>query len=429
MSRRPNGRKRQRLPVAVVTGASVVLVLVVALARRVLLVLPKGRSSVLQHSELEAGRRSTAASTRKRSASRPILTAFLEPPDTLQSNLRPLPPRTTSASRLTKIEYPKASQCSNLMETWPIDDFPTQDAFLPWIHDVFPSGDHVKIVAQNRRRCHTGEGMENEMKHWEPQMALLQPVPVDMDESGNYRLSSVENATWKETRFLCRFHTAEKEYTTLSEFPFNYEYVTWRKGANSMYKTTGTDNQQFWLSQLLFSCPIPKELQPLISTGEHVENDQANVWLDLVPIRTPARVKPLLTQDHVGPDSLGLPMFNTTQEWGSQHVLPAISDSGRWANIPICRAPEPRRKRLVACTWTAASYTRRGDATTVGDTARRLREWILFHHLVGFEQVNVYDNTAAKDSPLREICNEFDFVQYHKWPASVWYDIVVVGIL
>jgi hypothetical protein len=225
---------------------------------------------------------------------------------------------------------------------------------------------------------------------------------------------------WKETRFLCRFHTATQEFTTLSEFPFNYEYVTWRKNEKTMFEMVGKDVKQFWLSQLLFSCPIPNELQILVKTGEHVTNDQSNLWMDLVPIRTPARYgEPLFTSDHVGKDLIkNMKIFNTTREWADEHVLPSLQDSGRWANIPICLPPPTTKHRLVACTWTAASYTRRGDAVTMSDTSQRLREWILFHQMVGFEQLYVYDNTG-KESPLREICNEFDICAYQKWPATV----------
>ena len=29
--------------------------------------------------------------------------------------------------------------------------------------------------------------------------------------------------------------------------------------------------------------------------------------------------------------------FDADKEWGSEHVLPRVEDSGRWANIPICK--------------------------------------------------------------------------------------------
>jgi hypothetical protein len=421
ISHRSSRYRRKRLPVTVVTATSILLSLVLVFVRRVLVVVSP-HIETLPISSLPQLKDVEKSSVPFHKSSIPVLTAFLEPTDTLQSDLRPLPSRKTSASLLTKVVYPQVSSCSLLTESWPIDDFPSDDPFLPWIHSVFPSqdGTSVKVVAQNKRRCHVGDNEKQEMKHWEPQIALLQPIPVTQID-GHYRITSPEKAMWKETRFLCRFHTATQEFTTLSEFPFNYEYVTWRKNEKTMFEMVGKDVKQFWLSQLLFSCPIPNELQILVKTGEHVTNDQSNLWMDLVPIRTPARYgEPLFTSDHVGKDLIkNMKIFNTTREWAEGHVLPSVQDSGRWANIPVCLPPSTPKHRLVACTWTAASYTRRGDAVTMSDTSQRLREWILFHQMVGFEKIYVYDNTAGKESPLREICNEFNICIYQKWPATV----------
>jgi hypothetical protein len=111
-----------------------------------------------------------------------------------------------------------------MFETWPIDDYPETDPYLPWIHDVVPTpdGQYVKLVAQSRRRCGTGAGLEEKMKYWELQMALMQPAPV-VDEKSRIRLASYyeEATTKKETRF-CRFHTMfdDRVFETPSEFPF-----------------------------------------------------------------------------------------------------------------------------------------------------------------------------------------------------------------
>ena len=319
-----------------------------------------------------------------------ILTAYMEPPETLDSSKKPLPPRDTNRSRLKRVEFPDVQQCSSVWETFPINDYPASDPFLPWIHDYFPSedGTMIQFVAQNRRRCDTGDSREEIMLFWEPQMALFQPIPVVEESDGRIRLaSSVEEATVKETRFICRFHTADEEYTTLSEFPFNYEYVSWRKGKDSMLQKTGTDNLQFWLSQLMFHCPVPDELQHAVARGEHVVHDKSQLWLDLIPIRTPARNgERIFTQDHVGATLLkSVKLLDLQSEFGNHHYLPEIEDSGRWANLPICLPPfTPKQYKLTACTWTSASYTRRGDAVTLGDTEARLREWILFQKLGTF---------------------------------------------
>ena len=359
---------------------------------------------------------------------RPILTAYLEAPSTLTMATKPLPPRTTSAQQLTVQTFPKVQACGTLFETWPIDDYPQTDPFLPWIHDVFPTADgkYVHVVAQNRRRCKTGKGMENEMKFWEPQMALFQPIPVVQDNDRIRLASSFEEATANETRFICRFHTMmdDSAYETLSEFPFNYEYVSWRKGKAEMYQHEGKDNIQFWLSQLIFYCPVPKELQHLIASQQHVDNnDLSSVFVDVIPIRSfPRFTDFLFRKDHVGDDFLKqLQVFDLKAEFGNQHYLPKAHDSGRWANIPVCRPPPIQKNRLVACTWTASAYTRRGDAVGISDTEARVREWILFHKMVGFDHVYVYDNTApGVPSLLSAIANEFPgFVDYHRWPCSI----------
>ena len=90
---------------------------------------------------------------------------------------------------------------------------------------------------------------------------------------------------------------------------------------------------------------------------------------------------------------------------------------------PICLPPPvPKQHKLTVCTWTSASYTRRGDAVTLSDTESRLREWILFQRLVGFDQVVIYDNTSpdVNESPLSHIAKEFpDFVRYHPWHCAL----------
>ena len=359
---------------------------------------------------------------------RPVMTAYMEDSKTLNFAMKPLPPRTITEQQLTEKQFGNVRTCSALLEAFPIDEYPQTDPFLPWIHDVFPAtdGKFVHFVAQNRRRCQTGKGMEDVMKFWEPQIALFQPIPVVQEKDRIRLASSLDEATAKETRFICRFHTMTDDaiYETLSEFPFNYEYVTWRKGYSAMFEREGKDNLQFWLSQLLFQCPVPKELQELIATQQHVDsNDLSQIFIDVIPIRTAARSRAFLfSKEHVGDDLLSKqPLFNLKLEFGDHHYLPKAEASGRWANIPICRPPPAKKHRLVACTWTASAYTRRGDKVGISDTEARLREWILFHKMVGFDHIYVYDNTASGvPSSLPAIAKEFpDFVDYHRWPCSI----------
>lgn len=402
-----------------------------------------------------------------------VTTAYLEPIDTDWLEQTPLPSRNTSASKLTAVIFPRVSCWQDRVENFPVDEYPREDPFLPWIHDYFPTqhGEYIQFVAQNRRKCNTGKEHEDTMKFWEPQVSLFQAVPVttvewnttvdllDANHQPTYRLgTSPDNATFPETRFICHFHNhLGQEATTFSEYSFNYEHITWRKGQSTTIATKGRDSAQYWLSQLLFRCPVPAIFQDDIRHGRHGSihtmggdaNDTphrwtSQLWLDVVPIRTPARKREFLfTERHVGARHLkGINVFDTKKAWTSNHVLPAVTESGRWANLPICQVPYPRGARnnnpplqngvhftrqntstpfrLVACTWTAAAYTRPGQVVSVDDSARRLREWIVFHSMVGFEHFFIYDNTQHQPSPLRSIAEDFpDRVTYHPWSSQI----------
>jgi hypothetical protein len=321
----------------------------------------------------------------------------------------------------------------------PVDvgEFPSDDPFLPWLHDYFTNRDvtEVVFVAQNRRRCQTGERKDGMMKLMEPQVALFQGIPVKVLEGDGrnrrYRLASPSEATTNETRFLCHFHDDRgNSETTLSAFPFNYEYVMWRKGRLPMYKERGSDVSKFELSQLLFSCPLPSRFRASLQT-QPGQQQSTSLHLDLVPIRTlPRRDQLLLTDTHVGVEYYKMirvkSLFNATEHFGRDHILPSIEDSGRWANLPVCPSSEElpavgKPYRFVVCTWTSAM--RQGDATPVSDSAARLQEWIVFQKLAGVDHAYISDNTlveAGQSSPLEEIAALFtDFVTYHPWPASV----------
>ena len=106
------------------------------------------------------------------------------------------------------------------------------------------------------RRCHVGK--EDWLEQYMPQSSLFQHVPVKrivspkngldkIDEGLDVFDMSLMNVEYKlvshdeadvdgmETRFICRFHTniegeEPKVYETLSVFPFDIDYVTYRKG-------------------------------------------------------------------------------------------------------------------------------------------------------------------------------------------------------
>ena len=324
------------------------------------------------------------------------------------------------------------------------------DPYLPWIHDYFVTddGSEIRFIAQNRRRCHTGQNRRSQMAEWEGQIALLQPISVRRRASGtNYELTDPKHADFPETRFQCIFHegtggsATRIEDLTFSTYPFNYEYINWRKrGDKPMFVKDGPDVEIVDYATLLFSCPIPSRFN--IST--RTDNTQPSVYLNLVPIRTPARYDEgyLLTLDQVGPAGYtNLKRLNASAFYGNQTELPPPSRVGRYENLPICPTTtaatsttqhsnnkKKKQHQLVACAWVAATYERRGGKSSVSDSPQRLREWIAFHRLVGFDHVYVYDNSQIEDEnnianhsfPLRDTARLFPgFVTWIRWPGTL----------
>ena len=217
-------------------------------------------------------------------------------------------------------EFPNVNN-KNVLSENPNKEFMGQhcpvdvDPFLPWIHDVFPNanGTVLHFIAQNKRRCNTGERFQSDIKFYEAQVALMQPISVKRiftpgQKLPRYRLASREDADedGQETRFICRFHTVSGNKKvilgeTLSTYPMNYEYVHHRKKTSSgMITPHGKDNPHFWLSNFRFDCPIPQNgmLQSSIATGSSLLQYQKSpnnnepivllptIFADIIPIRT-----------------------------------------------------------------------------------------------------------------------------------------------
>jgi hypothetical protein len=384
------------------------------------------------------------------------LRAYLEPIDQKDWDIKPLPPRKSTKDDLKVVEYPQMKQCSKLMEQFPVDNFPDEDPFLPWIHDVFPTDDgrFIQFVAQNKRRCRTGttDSEKRILKHMQPQAALFQHVAVkrvqtEDDGTTRYRLSSHDEADpdGHDTRFICRFKPSMEE--TLSVYNVNYEYAAWRKGQKAMFTEEGRDNKSIHTSQLLFQCPVPDDLIDVIRSGSSVVNDRASLFVDIIPIRTPPRYgRPnAFLQPRYKEHELKRDAFDVTAEWGENHVLPRIENSGRWENIPLCRPTlmtygkdeemeansaamaaqdsKPTKKhRLASCIWASAGYHTRGERFSINDGQRRLQEWIHFNRLVGVEHFYVYDNSGAHtdETSLKPITDLYpDEVTRVVWPSKV----------
>lgn len=395
---------------------------------------------------------------------RRILTAYLEPIDRLSWKIKPLPLRNSTHDKLKEVKFPRLDSCRRLPEQWPVDDYPEEDPFLPWIHDVFPTHDGklIQFVAQNRRRCRTGTTTTDTeaLALTEPQVALFQHVAVQrLNRTGSspfrYRLVDHEHADddGMETRFICRFQPSGEE--TLSVYNFNYEWASYRKHIRQMFHEDGRDNKQIHTSQLTFQCPVPESLIEAVRTGASVVDDYATLFIDLIPIRTPPRYGPpeaFFPPYYKAFQATGETAFSATAEWGSDHILPLVENSGRWANIPICKPSlltygkqkddsaalatatdesdarnvvEPiKQHHLASCLWASAGYATRGNRFAINDGQRRLLEWITYNKLIGVDHFYLYDNSGAfsddQSKSLHPIAELFpDDVTVIDWPGQV----------
>jgi hypothetical protein len=262
---------------------------------------------------------------------------------------------------------------------------------------------------------------------------------------------------------------------TLSTYPANYEYVNYRKRKASMMTPKGKDNGLFWLSNLRFDCPVPENgnLQSSIGLGESVLDDGTpSIYVDVIPIRTSPRFgyenalfpEKLAGKDFYEKKSYGMqPIFpfNRTKygfdasiAYGDNNVLPRVEASGRWENIPICAPPPPppvksgadeskssaeasskdvvpiqskgakggkKQHTLSACLWASATFHTRGNDRMVTDTLDRIKEWLEYHLLVGFDHVYIFDNTGAHtdEITLEEVLKPFPETQVTRidWPS------------
>eukprot|EP00986_Skeletonema_menzelii_P005799 scaffold2145_cov136-Skeletonema_menzelii.AAC.4 len=356
------------------------------------------------------------------------------------------------------------------------------DPYLPWIHDVFPSNDGTNIVfvISNKRRCNTDTNVfKLDLENLEPQVGNMQPIPVKRIISGNltqqsdflagntprYSLAtSIEEADedGRATKFICRFHTVDTDLKqvvlgeTLSNYPYNPEHLNYRKKGSKPMLTSldkGHD-EQIWNSVYQISCPVPQKidanglsLTSIIASGQSVSMQGIpSIYVDLVPIRTPVRRSR---------EGFGIPgissSFDPKVVWGDASIIPLVEDSGRWSNIPICNTPRvdeqlevdtiptsdaplefhdnasgtsEKKHFLVACVWTAQSFSTRGQTSMTDSSEDRLLEFLTYHtQIAGFDHVYVYDNsdTSLSDSTLAAVTDMFPkkLVSRIAWPHRV----------
>ena len=440
--------------------------------------IPAGVAANLKEKKSQAASSATTSDKNKAPERNEILRAFLEPInpfywDSQKTHPKPLPLRNFTKDNLKQVEFKQLNSCKKLPSQWPVDNFPDDDPFLPWIHDVFPSldGQQIQFIAQNKLRCKTGTTIEEEalLRHMAPQVALFQHVAVkrvsDASSSGapRYRLSTHEDADQDgiATRFICRFKDTKTGTVqeTLSVYNNDYEWTSVRKRHRKMFQRDGRDNQLIHASQLIFSCPTPANLVQQIKDGSSVVDDWATIFIDLVPIRTPPRYTPpssflqprywktlpkldkknleLDTGKDSGDWNYDVGLFNATHEWGDKHILPLVEDAGRWENVPVCRTSlqeyEPtaidslentgNTHHLVSCLWASSGYTTRGNRFAINDGQRRLLEWMTYNQMLGFDHFYIYDNSGAfsNETSLQPIADLFDetVVTVIPWPSRI----------
>jgi len=293
-------------------------------------------------------------------------------------------------------------------------------------------------------------------------------IASTVGEEPRYRLASHEDADpdGMDTRFICRFKSFDPDATTLtivgyslSEFELDYDFHTYRKGYLHTATHEGYDNHMIWMSQLLFKCPIPEDWRDKVKLGDTVINDYSTLYVDIIPIRTPPRYTP--PREFFQPKYRNSKMtlenlFLPDDEWGKDHILPKIDHSGRWENIPICmpslmthgllpKGSDIRSHSLpdhtdnhvafppdetpsvihevIACTWASTTFKTRSNRAQVGDGKRRLKEWLEFNLLSGFNHIYVYDNSGAftnRDS-LADVIDLFPPEQVTRidWPCKI----------
>ena len=286
---------------------------------------------------------------------------------------------------------------------------------------------------------------------YKPQRYVLTTSLDDADEDG------------KLTRFICRFHSLiieEKESSsklkqvilgeTLSIYPYNPEHANYLKRGSKPMLTSleqGHD-EQIWNAIYSIQCPVPDlsdgvdSLASIIASGASVSQSIPSLYVDLVPIRTPARRNK---------EGFGLPEVTTSQgpagsspydskvAWGQSHVLPRVEASGRWSNIPICIPPTVEEQLamrteydvhdvkkaafsketgesksesatnkthfLVGCVWASHSFSTRGQQRpTDSSTSGRLLEFLAYHlDIAGFDHIYVYDNSDTSTEEKRNL--------------------------
>jgi hypothetical protein len=148
-------------------------------------------------------------------------------------------------------------------------------------------------------------------------------------------------------------------------------------------------------STVIISCPIPSDLR---SVAENTEN-RAQLSVTLIPTRT---------------------------QKNTESFEPIVS------NFPVCSNPvvnsgeifnsrAHQKHYLSACVFaTGDSYAQLPHGKNMTDVLLRVKEWIEFHLMVGFEHFYFYDNSYENHSELWRLLEPYmqnKSVTYIHWPS------------
>jgi hypothetical protein len=196
-------------------------------------------------------------------------------------------------------------------------------------------------------------------------------------------LSPIENRKFLGQLFICEFATTNSE-----ERFYSISKRTYKKDA--------------YFSTTIISCVIPEQLRALADNAEN----KAQLKVSLIPTHNMHPEQPLIPLQ----------------------------------NLPVCANPVVNRNEifdrknhkqhyLAGCIWTTGdTYLRVDDVTlkksNISDILPRIKEWITFHRMVGFEHFYIYDNSEKPHGPLWEVLLPYirqGLVTYIHWPPKVCY--------
>lgn len=203
--------------------------------------------------------------------------------------------------------------------------------------------------------------------------------------------------------FLCEF--VDPEETREREMVFSKR--TYKKDAYS--------------STTIISCPIPERFKALANN----DGKLANLNVSLVPIhdQRPGKQLPRLNNLPVCAN----PIVNEDVVFNHSNEMSAWKQTKHSVGSQPSKEESTGRKHYVSgCIWTTGdTYIRVTESlhkSNISDILPRVKEWLMFHKMVGIDHFYIYDNSATKHSELYNVLKPFieqGYVTYIHWPPKI----------